>query len=936
MDETRSDEVISEQDAVSTEAIPIPVESTSKPDKTAVKAYQKQARAEGVQYLKEKKACSDASEAKAFRKKWKLRRKAYKTGLRTADAAERKARKKGFRAFKRRIHRGRRVRNTVIALLLIACLVFFGWPSAQMLWRIRKSARYTTSGSEVDIARASAYALSAELCDEGFVLLKNDNGLLPLAEKKLNVFGDDAYRFLPGTASGETVSLLEALEDHGIETNKDLTVTYQKLLSEPENLIGKAKQRLTALISHDDRVDWHMPDASAVRSAKGFSSQAMLVLSALPRDGKTPSPTGTSVMAEGTVQRRLLDSVCKEFDHVILAIASGGAVEAGFLSEYESIDAVLWIGAPGPRGFSELAGILTGEINPSGRTTDTWPSSLSSNPAVSASEPSYYANMSGQYALHFSEGIYTGYRYYETRFGGDSADYAENVIFPFGHGLSYTKFTEELTAFSVEEEIVTAEITVINTGETAGKDVVELYFSAPYDPSRGIEKPAIELAGFAKTAMMEPGETETVTVSCPVRDLSCWSISDGCYLLEAGEYRFSLGKDVHDALLSSDYETYMVEKDTFYRTDETTGTKLVNHFDFTLDENPILSRSDWEGTAVTESGKRIASDALKQALQAYRNPDKADTHGGKEPAYAKDGSASLAELKGLAYDDEKWNIFLDAFRLNDMFRLVGNGAWHTEAISRLGIPDTRLAGEASGIRPLFSSFSTVSYPSAAVIGATWNTALAAKYGESIGAEAAAYGIDGLYAPSAAIRRSALSGQNGNLFSEDPLLTGKMASSAVSAMQKKHVIAFSKDFPFSDAESAFGKNAFAWIDEQALRELYLRPFELIVKEGGDKGIMPSAAGLGVERCEASSALLGSILRDEWGFNGIVTTGMEYSSARSIPLAVKNGANLMFDPGTNASEKILAWAYTKDPSGIAWALRESVHRICYTLVNSTSIE
>ena len=930
MDETRPDEVISEQESVSANETPAPSGNISKPNKTAVKAYQKQARAEGAQYLKEKKACSDAAETKAFRAKWKLRRKEYKASLRTADAAERKARKKGFRAFKRRIHRGRRVRNTVIALLLIACLVFFGWPSAQMLWRIRKSAKYTTNGSEVDIARASAYALSAELCEEGFVLLKNDNGLLPLAEKKINVFGDDAYRPLPGTDSGETVSLLEALADHEIETNRDLTGMYQKLLAEPENLIGKLKSRLTALLSREEQEDWHMPDASVIRNAKGFSSQAMLVLSALPEDSKTPSPTGIPVLEDGSLQRKLLDSVCKEFDHVILAIASGGAVEAGFLSEYDSIDAVLWTGAPGPRGFSVLAGILAGEINPSGRTTDTWPSSFSSNPAVAGSELSYYANINGQYALHFGEGIYTGYRYYETRFGDDETGYAENVVFPFGHGLSYTEFTEELTSFSAAEETVTAEVTVTNTGETAGKDVVQLYFMAPYDSSRGIEKPAIELAGFVKTSLLEPGETETITVSCPVRDLSSWSTSDGCYLLEAGEYRFSLGKNVHDALLSSDGETFTVEKDVFYRTDDMTGIELQNHFAFALDEDPVLSRSDWEAGSIAESGRRIASDALKEALKAYQKGEKAD---GKEPAYAKDGSASLAELKGLPYDDEKWNVFLDAFKLNDMIRLVANGAWHTEAISRLGIPDTKLAGEATGIRPIFSSFSTVSYPSEAVIGATWNTALAEKYGETIGAEAAAYGISGLYAPSSAIRRSGISGQSGDLFSEDPLLTGKMAASAISAMQKKHLISFAKNFPFSDAESGLGKNVFTWIDEQTLRELYLRPFELTVKEGGSKGIMVSSACIGVEWCGGSSALLRSILREEWGFDGIVTTEPNYSPLKGVTLAVKNGTDLMFDPGIHASEKALIWAYTKDPSGIAWALRESTHRICYTLVNST---
>ena len=933
MDETRPDEAASVQDSVlPADEVSAAGGSSSKSDKTALKAYLKQARAEGAQYLKEKKACSDPAEAKAFRRKWKQRKKEYKAGLRSADSAERKAQKKRFRAFQRRIHRGRRIRNSVIALLLIACLVFFGWPGAQMLWRIRKSAKYTTSGSEVDIARASAYALSAELCDEGFVLLKNDNGLLPLEEKKLNVFGDDAYRPLPGAATGEAVSLLDALADHDIAVNRDLTGIYQKLLSEPNDLLGKVKSRLSALRSSADQRTWHMPDASAIRSAKSFSSQALFVLSALPEDGKTPSPTGSSVMEEGSVQRALFESVCKEYDHVILVIASGGAIELGFLSEFDSIDAVLWIGAPGPRGFSELAGILTGEINPSGRSTDTWPVTFSSDPAYAASSLSYYANMSGQYALHFSEGIYSGYRYYETRFGEDEEAYRENVVFPFGHGLSYTEFTEELTGFSVEEGTVTAEITVTNNGETAGKDVVQLYFTAPYDPSRGIEKPAIELAGFAKTAVIGPGEMETVTISCPIRDLSSWSLSDGCYLLEAGEYRFSLGKDVHDALLSSDGETYAVEEDVFYRTDDVTGTELQNLFAFALDEDPVLSRSDWEAVSLSDSGRRIASDALKEALKAYQKSEKAD---GKEPAYAKDGSASLADLKGLPYDDEKWNVFLDAFKLNDMIRLVANGAWHTEAINRLGIPGTTLTGDASGIRPIFSSFSTVSYPSEAVIGATWNIALAEKYGETIGAEAAAYGISGLYAPSAAIRRSGISGQSGDLFSEDPLLTGKMAASAVSAMQKKHLISFAKNFPFSDAESGFGKNAFTWIDEQTLRELYLRPFELTVKEGGGKGIMVSSAGIGVERCGGSSALLRNILREEWGFDGIVTTEPNTSPVKGVTLAVKNGADLIFDPGIHASEKALAWAHTKDPSGIAWALRESAHRICYTLVNSTSL-
>ncbi|MBQ8075257.1 MAG: fibronectin type III-like domain-contianing protein [Oscillospiraceae bacterium] len=604
------------------------------------------------------------------------------------------------------------------------------------------------------------------------------------------------------------------------------------------------------------------------------------------------------------------------------------------MSAYDSIDAVLWIGLPGARGYSELAGILAGEINPSGRTTDTWVSSLSSDPAVLASSLSYYANMSDQYALSFREGIYVGYRYYESRFGTDEEAYANHVMFPFGHGLSYTEFTEELTALSAEDETVTAEITVVNTGDVPGKDVVELYCSAPYDASRGIEKPSIELAGFGKTDVLDPGEEEVVTITFPMRDLSSWSLANGCYLLEAGDYRFTVGKDVHAALLSADSETFTVEEDVLYQADDLTGASLANRFAFASDGSAVLSRADWDGVSFEDPRKQIASDELKNALQAYRNGETGPVYPTKQPTYENDGNASLSALKDLAYDDEKWDAFLDAFKLNEMIRLTANGAYHTEAISRLGIPDSRFSEGTTGIHPILASFSTVSYPSEAVIGATWNTALAEKYGATIASEAAAYGLNGLYAPSAAVRRSAVSGQAGELFSEDPLLSGKMAASAVSAMQKKQIIAVARNFPFSDAESGFGKNVFSWIDEQTLREIYLRPFEILVKEGNGKGLMASSAGIGVEQCSASSPLLNDLLREEWGFEGIVSTDLLHSSGMNPTLALKNGANLIFNPSLASLDQVLEWEISKDPS-IAWALREGVHRICYTLVNNTSL-
>ena len=938
MDEKKTDESSVTQEALLPSGS-TPAPKQDKPDRATVKAYRKQGKEEGAQYLKEKKACNDASEMRAFRKKWKLRKKELKASLCTMEPAEQKAQKKGMKAFRRRIHRSRRIRNSIIALALIACLVFFGWPVGQMLWRVGRSIRYTNSGSDVDIARVSAYTVSEEICDEGFVLLKNENNLLPLAEKKLNIFGDDAYRLFTGSggnraASNEAVSLTDALADHDILYNRDLDRSYQKVFSDESTLPEKIRQKATALFS-PSKNDWHVPEESVMQKAQDYSSQALLVLSSLPKEGEKASLSGYHPMEEGTVRKQVIDAVCSNFDHVILVVSSGSAMELGFISEYDSIEAVIWIGSPGPKGYHELAKILTGEVNPSGRSADTWPVSLEASPSYSASALSYYANMSGQYSLSFSEGIYVGYRYFETRFGQDEQAYAENVVFPFGHGLSYTEFSQEITSFNEEDGIITAEVTVRNTGDAAGKDVIQLYFSAPYDPEKKTEKSAIELAAFTKTHVLEPGEETSVFLTIPVRDLAFWSEENGCYLLEAGDYRFAIGADVHDALLSEAFETYSVEEDILYRTYEQTGSELKHLFASARGDAELLSRAQWAEEAINSGERLVASDELKQAKKDADLPNTDVTRGASEPPYEKEGSVSLSDLKGLPYDDEKWDAFLDAFKPAELIRLAANGAYHTEAISRLGIPGTQILGEADGIRPLRQTLSTVSYPAVALIGTTWNMNLAAKYGETIAAEASAYGINGLYLPSAAIRRSPVSSPNGELFSEDPLLTGKMAASVAEAVGKKDILAFVESLPFSEAEGGFGKNVFTWIDEQTLRQIYLRPFEIALREGKPSGITASSANLGVEWCGSSEALLKDLIREEWGYEGIVSTGLMNAARMNPAQALTSGADLLMDPGFCSSEKILKHAYAKDPVSTAWALRECAHRICYTIVNDTNL-
>ena len=934
-------------DEVSAEVTPVsdtPAPETSKepkppkthPDREKIKTYKKQARLEAAHYLIDRKALSSPAELKAFSKSWKQRKKDYKTELKTLDAQERSAHRKAYRAFRRRLSRKRRCSWLVFLVLLLVCLYFVGGPSAAMFMRMRSSQRFSSGGSEADIARANGYALSAEICDEGFVLLKND-GLLPLTEKTLNVFGDDAYSLIcsNGSASSDAPSLFTALEQNGIEYNKELDASYHELLAETSGSSHGLKAKLLSFAKHKTGSDdWHMPDSAVISQAKEYSSQALIVLSVPETKGADLALSQLCPASGASAKAQLVDTVCKEFDHVLLIINSGNVMELGFINDYDSIDAVLWVGIPGPQGCLEIAKMLTGEITPSGRTVDTWPVSIAQEPSYPTHSDNPYANEIGLRLLNYDEGIYVGYRYYETRFGADEKEYRRNVVFPFGYGLSYTSFTEEITSFTEEDGILSAEITVTNTGDCDGRDVVELYCMPPWYLGSGVEKSAIELVGFDKTAVLSPGEEETIAISFPVRGMASWSSGSGCYVLEHGEYRIALGKDVHAALCSEDYETYTAEEDIFYRTDDCTGADLSCRFAFAEGES-VLSRSSWESTFPAPKEKYLASPEIKQAKREYENAPGIYSSLSSEPKTGAEAELVLADLKGLPYDDEKWEAFLDELTVEDMIRLTANGAWHTEGIDSVGIPASRLVDGPSGITSVFSRIESVAYPAECVLSSSWNTELAASFGHSVASEAKAYGIHGWYAPAANIHRSALGGQNAEYFSEDPYLSGKMAAAAAGAAQENGILAFIRHFVCNDVELNAKNDLSIRVSEQALREIYLRPFEIAVKESSISGIMTSSSRLGVEWCGASSALLQDVLRDEWGFRGVVSSDICLGSPMGAEHAVKNGNDLMFDLGLRQSDRVLRKAYKADPIGTAWALRDSAHNICYALVNSTNL-
>lgn len=898
--------------------------------KKRTRYYKKMARKEAKAFLKEKRSCDSKEDKKAFKSKWRMRKKDWKSSYRHLDEDEKKAQKAGFKAFKKRRKRPKRMLSwgIVLSILLVLLLVFY--PVISMLFGVMGSQKYTNSGEAVNYVREKGSVLSAEICDEGFVLLKNDDSLLPLTDKKVNVFGDDAYNFVyggsgsAGADQADAVSLFSALEMNGFEYNKDLDSAYNLNASGRKGSIVESVKAFFGM--GDDSGDWTLLSEDVIEQARHFSNQAIIVLSSMEVEGAEIDMALLQPAKEGTNKAAMIDAVCSSFDNVIIIVNSGNVMELGFIRDYPSVKSVLWVGSPGSVGTIEIARVLNGEVNPSGRTVDTWPVSIEAEPSYATYGDNLYTNAK-LHLFDYCEGIYVGYRYYETRFGLNASQYKANVVFPFGHGLSYTSFSKEITDFTHDRENITLQVKVTNTGSVSGKDVVEVYFSAPYYEKSNLEKSAIELAGFAKTSLLSPGSSETVTVSFPVRDMSSYSVDKGCYLLEKGDYAITVGDNVHDALLSDDIQTYTVNLDTKYTTDDATGVKIQNLFGFADGGLTYLSRSDWDGTYPSVPSKYTASAEVLADKKAYEE----SRLEAEMPVTGADNGLVLADLKGRDFNDPQWDLFLDQFNVDEMISLCANGGWHTVAVDRLGVPATHLLDGPSGINSMYSKLDAVAYPMETVVSSSWNTEMAAKLGEVIAAEAEAYGVDGWYAPAMNIHRNSIGGRNNEYYSEDPLLSGKMAASTINAAQEKGLIVFMKHFVCNDVELNARSDVSVWVSEQALREIYLRPFEYAVKEGHASGAMSSFSRLGVKWCGGSSELLQDLLRDEWGFEGVVSTDAALGSWMNAVKATQNGNDLMLEMGLQTSQSKLEKAYASNPAGTAAGLRNSVHDICYVIAN-----
>lgn len=804
----------------------------------------------------------------------------------------------------------------------------------------------------VDDATTASKDITTRIEEEGIVLLENKDNALPLnTEKnaKVNVFGQSSTAIVYGGAgsgaSDETdnVTLQEGLKQAGFEVNDDLTRFYEdhKTKKKGQNVFnlkgGDYNINEPATSEYSDKL---------ISDAKKFSDTAIVVFSRnggeggdLPMDmaSYTGGDAGKHYLELQSCEQEMLSMVEKNFEHVIVLVNSSNAMELGFLED-KNVDAALWIGGPGSTGCVAVGEVLCGAVNPSGRLVDTYAYDLTTAPAYyNAGNFTYTSNgedTSGHY-VEYAEGIYVGYRYYETRYVDnetgkcDEDAYSKVVQYPFGYGLSYTTFEQKVTHHEVKDGKINIEIEVKNTGKVAGKDVAQVYVTAPY-VNGGIEKSFVELEGFAKTGLLEPGKTEKVTVSFDVEDMAAYDyVEHGCYVLEKGTYEIKLMNNAHDVL---DSFTYDVEDTIVYDENHarsTDQTAAVNTFDFAAGDMTYVSRSDWEGTLPTArvEKKKATAEILDQLNldninKLYVNP----SNEGDKITTGADNGLTLSDMAGVPYDDEKWDKLLDELSVDEMAKLMGYGGFSTVEIASIDKVATIDIDGPAGLNALTSDISGVQFPSEAVIGSTYNVELVDEMGQTYAQEANAHGVVGLYAPGVNIHRTPFSGRNFEYYSEDPVLNGKLGAAMTRGCNSMGVYCYPKHFALNDQETN-RSGVCVWSNEQAMREIYLKAFEIVVKEGNNHGLMSSYNRIGTVWSGGCEALLTDVLRGEWGFEGAVATDYANAKLLNADQALMAGGDLML----STTGAILSDIVTGSTEG-QQKLRQASKNVLYMVVNS----
>lgn len=848
-------------------------------------------------------------------------------------------------------------------------------------------------------AFANAQEVNLKLAEEGFVLLKNENAALPMNKgTRISVFSKNSVNLsYGGSGSGgfdtsNNKNLYESLNDAGFVTNPTLKRFYESSQSGPVRTAnssdldnGDNQKIATAETPQSKYTD------AVKNSYADYSDAALVVITRIGGEGfDLPRYQGNS---EGAVspdshyleldqnEIDLLTAVTDgTFKRVVVVFNTPSSFEATFLKDSayaafaDKIDAAVWIGFTGSNGITALGEILNGDVNPSGRLVDTWAADFTKNPSfvnfgtgcLPDTTDKYDGGM--YYSVDYEEGIYVGYRYYETRGETDGEDwYNANVVYPFGYGLSYTTFDWTVGDASASEielgTTITVPVTVKNTGSVAGKEVVQLYASAPYTLG-GIEKAHKVLVGFAKTKLLQPGESETVTVSFDPYSAASYDYRDANsngfsgYELEAGEYTLYVSRNAHE---SEKAIALNLAADVQIGTDPTTDSEVVNRYtdsenfldsDWQLDT--MLSRADWEGTWPTPqtAQQHAGTDRLYEEIRSeeHNNPTDFDSEEypwfGEEPTLTLRDLLPSAEAEGyepvVSYDDERWEELMMGCDEEEMIALINNGAYHTLAMESVGLPATIHGDGPSGFTCFMSKEQvngTCQYVSEPVMASTWNINLMNELGEAIGEEgtigdkATGQPYSSIYAPGVNIHRSPFGGRCSEYFSEDPFISGMMGAAEVQGIQSRGVLPTVKHFVANEQEThrSIGGDL-SWLSEQALREIYLKPFEHTVKLGETRGIMTSFNRIGTRWTGGDYRLLTEILRSEWGFNGLVICDFNTIPQYMIP-------RMMFYAGGSldlATQQSAMWTDcdTSD-AGDAIVLMRAVKDVMYALVNSNAM-
>lgn len=841
-------------------------------------------------------------------------------------------------------------------------------------------------GSITEESMAEAYTVNTELVGEGVTLLEN-KGALPIASgSAVNVFGwASTAPVYGGVGSGAlndqyaVTDLITGLKNAGIQVNEELVSFYETYQAE-RPAVGMWAQ------------DWTLPEpnvsaysADLMNNAKTFSDTALVVISR-PGGENADMPTDMASVVDGSWVKRdeltgnsyfngvyddslnegndwdagdhylelsnreeeMLAMVCENFENVVVLINANNAMELGFLKEYD-VDAALYTPCPGQNGFDAVGQVVTGAVNPSGKTVDTWLYDLFAAPNMNNFGQFIYDNMdehkveaenfiTGQMVtsvptfVNYVEGIYVGYKFYETAAAEGLIDYDKTVVYPFGYGLSYTTFEQKMGDITVNDGVVSFDVTVTNTGDVAGKTVVEVYFNPPYT-NGGIEKATANLVAFDKTDVLDPGASQTLTISFNEEDMASYdTYGQAAYVLEAGDYVISINADAHTVL---DERTYNVASDVVYKDGRSTDAVApTNQFAHAENDVIYLSRADGfsnyeEATAAPASLSMSEENKAAFLNNANYNPEDYNNSDDIMPATGVKNGIKLVEMRGLDYEDAKWDTFLDQLTMAEMTELIAMGGYQTAPISSIEKVQTYDCDGPASINNNFTGQGSIGFAGTVLMASTWNTDTVYKFGSSIGCMADELDVSGWYAPAMNIHRSAFSGRNFEYYSEDAVLSGKLAAQAVQGAETHDVYAYIKHFALNDQETNRNTMLCTWSNEQAIREIYLRPFELAVKEGGADAVMSSFNYLGTEWAGASNALCNTVLRDEWGFKGMVLT--DYFGVygyMDADQAIRNGTDFCL---VNYPTETNYLTDQTSATGVQ-AARQATKNILYTVVNS----